>query len=304
MAAPPARTEISDTYPNPSNATARTGFGKLWDYATGLLGATGDQAEARAALGIGGVGQCRLTKSGSNLLLSRCNGIFLTVNNVNCTIPSGGVTLAPTSLSVGTTYYIYATASAGAINALEASTTGYAVNTTSGMMTKSGDATRTLVGMARIITGPAWVDTAAQRFVVSFFNRRPIQTASSFSTGRSTTSGSFVELNSEIRNEFLAWADNSIAFWASGSVSNGTAATTNTTALGLDGTSALEGINGAAMPTGINNQLLPIGLTTVLSAPADGYHYVTLLGTVSGGTGTWAGGTVGARCSVQGLING
>ena len=31
MAAPPARTEVSDSYPNPSNAVARTGFGKLWE---------------------------------------------------------------------------------------------------------------------------------------------------------------------------------------------------------------------------------------------------------------------------------
>ena len=48
--APPARTEISDTYPNPSNAVARVGFGKLWDYVTGLLGATGSPTAAKAAL--------------------------------------------------------------------------------------------------------------------------------------------------------------------------------------------------------------------------------------------------------------
>lgn len=51
MAAPPLRTEISDVSPNPTNAVARTGFGKLWDYVTGLLGATGDAPEARVALG-------------------------------------------------------------------------------------------------------------------------------------------------------------------------------------------------------------------------------------------------------------
>lgn len=53
MALPPARTEISDTYPNPSNAIARVGFGRLWDYVVGLLGSTGNAAEARNALGIG-----------------------------------------------------------------------------------------------------------------------------------------------------------------------------------------------------------------------------------------------------------
>lgn len=50
--APPARTAISDTYPNPSNAVARVGFGQLWDYVTGLLGATGNPAAAQTALGL------------------------------------------------------------------------------------------------------------------------------------------------------------------------------------------------------------------------------------------------------------
>lgn len=35
---PPARNEISDNYPNPSNAVARTGFGKLWDALFGTDG--------------------------------------------------------------------------------------------------------------------------------------------------------------------------------------------------------------------------------------------------------------------------
>ena len=47
---PPAKTEISDTYPNPSNAVARAGFGTLWEYVTGLLGLTGNPAQAQIAL--------------------------------------------------------------------------------------------------------------------------------------------------------------------------------------------------------------------------------------------------------------
>jgi hypothetical protein len=52
MATPPARTELADTYPNPSNSTFRTGIGKLYDYVSALLGATGNAADARAALGL------------------------------------------------------------------------------------------------------------------------------------------------------------------------------------------------------------------------------------------------------------
>jgi hypothetical protein len=59
MPAPPARTEISDAYPNPTDGVARVGFGKLWDYVTGLLGMSGNAADARTALDVpsrGGAG--------------------------------------------------------------------------------------------------------------------------------------------------------------------------------------------------------------------------------------------------------
>lgn len=52
MAAAPARNELSDAYPNPSNAVARTGMGKLWDYLTGLFGTDGTAATARAGISV------------------------------------------------------------------------------------------------------------------------------------------------------------------------------------------------------------------------------------------------------------
>lgn len=58
MATPPTRAEISGT---PSRATANTGFGKLWDYVTGLLGSTGNAPEARAALGATTTGDALFT---------------------------------------------------------------------------------------------------------------------------------------------------------------------------------------------------------------------------------------------------
>lgn len=61
MTAPPARTELSDTYPNPSNAVMRTGMGKFWDYVTGLLGTTGNASDARTALGATATGNAVFT---------------------------------------------------------------------------------------------------------------------------------------------------------------------------------------------------------------------------------------------------
>lgn len=78
MAAPPARTEISDTYPNPSNAVARTGFGKLWDYVTGLLGATGNATEAQAALKLGVKGASVASASSPNIWTTDGDVIHIT----------------------------------------------------------------------------------------------------------------------------------------------------------------------------------------------------------------------------------
>lgn len=58
MATPPTRAEISGT---PSRATANTGFGKLWDYVTGLLGSTGNADDARTALGATATGSALFT---------------------------------------------------------------------------------------------------------------------------------------------------------------------------------------------------------------------------------------------------
>ena len=51
MPAPPNKTELVDDYPNPSTGVFKAGIGKLYDYVKGLLGPTGNAAEARTALG-------------------------------------------------------------------------------------------------------------------------------------------------------------------------------------------------------------------------------------------------------------
>src|SRR6202022_3277170 len=115
-------------------------------------------------------GQCRLTLSGSNLLLSPRNGNKLIINGWHEVVPDAGVTLAPTGLTAGTFYYIYAFMNVGSMT-LEASTTTHPTQAGTGGELKSGDATRTLVGAAFTDTGPAWADTFAKCWVLSWFNR-------------------------------------------------------------------------------------------------------------------------------------
>lgn len=60
MTAPPARNDIGGAG-NPSRATAKTAFTALYDYVTGLLGASGDAPDARTALGAGSIGSAVFT---------------------------------------------------------------------------------------------------------------------------------------------------------------------------------------------------------------------------------------------------
>lgn len=247
-------------------------------------------------------GQCVLTKSGANLVLSRKNGKYLTINGKAEVIPAAGVSLAPTSLSVTTLYFIYAYMNSGTMT-LEASTTAHATDSNTGMEIKSGDATRTLVGMARTITGPAWVDTEAQRFVLSYFNRKDLNARRWFTAARTTASATYVELNTEIRCEFLTWGDEVSAAYADGRVSNATASGFMASSIGIDGTTAEEAYSVFQAYT--NGATGGFGIAVPKSGLSEGYHYATLLGWSSGGTGTWFGGAnPGDRSSLKVIVKG
>lgn len=237
------------------------------------------------ATGAGYLGQCRLVKSGANLVLQRYNGVGLTINGVAYAIPSAGVSLAPTALSVGTLYYIYAYMNAGTMT-LEASTTAHATDSTTGIEIKSGDATRTLVGMARIITGPAFADTDAQRFVISWFNRRPRRIY--LAAGSSVVNGNTIPVPLLGNMEYLAWGDASIEAKFVGSVLNNTGNALCSTALSSDSTSAFAHAASIFQAYTASANGPCVGSSTFVVS--EGYHYFNVLGSVSGGVGTWASG--------------
>ena len=243
-------------------------------------------------------GQCRLTKSGANLVLSPFNGNRITINGSVCVIPAAGVSLAPTSLTPGATYHIYAYMS-GSTMTLEASTTGHSTDTTTGVEIKTGDATRTLVGKGTILAGPVWTDTINQRLVISWFNRKPILCQAALGGNTTNTSTSAAELSTTLQNQFLSWGE-AASFSFDGYASNSTAGAVCRSGLSLDGLTLLETFNIAQDVGG--NLLVPVSVTGVVT-PTEGYHYVTAYVSVSAGTGTWGGsGTAGGRCSVKGVI--
>lgn len=91
-------------------------------------------------------GQCYLSWiSTASVKLLPLNGNRLIINGTTQTIPSAGVALSSSGLTVSTTYYLYAYMNASTMT-LEASATAHATSATDGVEIKSGDQTRTYVG--------------------------------------------------------------------------------------------------------------------------------------------------------------
>jgi len=159
-------------------------------------------------------GSCQMTLSAGNLLLLPYGGNGLSIGGTLYAIPEDGVTLAPTGLTPDTVYYIYAYMN-GEIMTLEPSTTGYAANG-SGIKTKVGDETRTLVGQAFPITGPAFYVAKNYMYVRSWFNRSDYETsprslqAADLYFGASSVS--YYDTGETSRVAWLSWRDESTSF--------------------------------------------------------------------------------------------
>lgn len=255
--------------------------------------------------------------SATALTFTPYNGNQIKINGNLYYIPSGGISgLANTSIFINgsggsnlassTLYYVYCFVNSGTLTA-DYSTTAYAVSAQSGnegVYIKSGDNTRTLIGLIRTNGSSQFVDSVTQRFVRTWFNRKPIRTSNRFSAGRTTSSTSYVELNSEIRNEFLSWSDETVTMMMTGPVYNGSASVYTISAFGIDNTTPIQANGTDIVGYGYNTStVLPSGgFTGVTSGLSEGYHYLTLLGKVSGGTGNWSDSGAGYYVTMGALI--
>lgn len=218
----------------------------------------------------------QLTISGASLLLSRCNGKYLTINGTLRDPGSSGVTLAIGAASANTTYYVYASWS-GSVIALEFSATSFVIDSATGMPVKNGDATKTFVGLARTNASPAWSQ------VRSYFNDPGLTVKASYSADRSTNSGTYAELNSEIRCSFLAFADDIVSVRVAGGavLDVGPGDGYAFLAAAFDGTTQEDGgaVIGAPSSGGYPSaDWQPICIATDKTGLSAGYHYATIVG--------------------------
>jgi hypothetical protein len=269
--------------------------------ATGASGATG-AAGPTGPLGVINSPGCYLELINNVLVLHPYNGNSIIINAQVQVIPANGVSLATTNLIPNTTYYIYAYMTNSGMT-LEASTMPHATSLITGVEIKSQDETRSLVGQARTIAGPAWSDKDGQMYVLSWFNRRRKRSRSQLilpsnqNRGQITTaSGDYIELNQTLRNYFLIWGSQLAKFTTGGSSISLSCGTS--TSISFDGgTSELEN-TAANQGTGGASLYFPIALSGDKLGLSEGDHYSTLVGlrlTPSGSEGGTGG--LGGECN-------
>jgi hypothetical protein len=183
-----------------------------------------------------------------------------------------------------------------------------ALVTQDGVYVKSGTVTKRYLGTGRTtgVSGQT-EDSSVNRFLWNYYNRLSRSGLNTFTSSRTTTSTTMTELNSEIRINFVVGVvDDAIEFKMSGSTANGGAGGSCSSVIALDSTttgltafrSQMISINAAASDS--------IALTGRYRDLAVGGHFATLLGSVSGNTGTWhaTDGTTVAKIYLAMVIDG
>ena len=150
------------------------------------------------------------------------------------------VSLALT-LTSGFNYDVFAYDSGGTVT-LETlvwtndTTRATALTTQDGVLVKSGATTRLYLGTVRASAANQTEDSAAKRFCWNMYGRVPREMLGVLTANRTSASDTAVELNSEIRLQFVRGLNQDADhFWANGSLSHSTLNYV-LTGIGLDGT--------------------------------------------------------------------
>lgn len=208
------------------------------------------------------------------------------------------------ALVANTTYLVTVFDNSGTLTFDFLTTLTHAKDGTTGVEIKNGDDTRTVVGLIRTNATPNFADGNALMGIVSWYNRMNKTIVNPFTANRTTTSGTFTEVNTEIRANFVCWGDEAVALAISGSSNVDTSGVLIHTSMAIDSTSAAEEASTRFYQPPAPSADAGLGITRnkVLS---EGFHFVTLIGAVGGGTGVWYGsGSAGQRTTLTAMIRG
>lgn len=195
--------------------------------------------------------------------------------------------VAGSSLAASTFYYVYVWASPSAGLVLDFSTTGYATSGTPGnvgVIIKSGDDTRTLVGIVYTTTSApgsnSFNDDQVSRFVRGWFNRRSSTFASGRTWGPFDPAGAWV--NQGFGVSYVAFAGDSIALYTNGwSQAQLGSVTTGSVGFYLNGT--LTGAYGTAAQFGQGNNFTNNDCGISVIHASDGNNQIVVWASGPGG---------------------
>lgn len=211
--------------------------------------------------------------------------------------------VAAQTLAANTTYLVCVFDNAGTLTLDFRTTITHTQDTDTGVEIATGLPTRTVVGLVRTNATPNFQDDNTLRGVISWFNKRNVPILNSFSVDRNTNSTSYIEINTEIRANFVCWGDEACQIVISGGVFSGVVGQTCHTGIGIDSTTVAEDVialHGQAS-NGNGNPALSLYKTL-----AEGFHFATLLGKSSSGAANanWGGTAGDDRTTLSVLIRG
>src|SRR5215510_3178567 len=174
--------------------------------------------KALATTDVTSAGQCRLSFiSGTQIRVVPYNGPYLPVltssvwtarsiaagvNSSNPTTASNFVNgTGSQALAANTTYLVTIFDNGGTLTFDFLTTLTHAADATTGVEIKNGDTSRTVVGMVRTNGSTNFQLDNSLLGVISWFNRRSLSQVNNFTTSRTTTSTTYIEVNTEIRCE-------------------------------------------------------------------------------------------------------
>jgi hypothetical protein len=155
-----------------------------------------------------------------------------------------------------------------------------------GVKVKSGAPTRRYLGCFIPVSATTTTDSVVLRYLENEYNRVDRPMVGLFSNNHSPSNTSYDEIGTEIEIKFVM-GNNENPVWVGfiGGASNGTPLNSTVTAVAIDSTSvAQSGTEAVTLSSVTSNQQISASCPVSLAV---GYHYVTLIGAVSGGTGTW-----------------
>lgn len=229
-------------------------------------------------------GQCQtryLSTTDARLYPYGGNGLIIQGRQYR--IPQTGLSISRAGLSSGVTYYIYAKDDGAGNPVLESQLAGSAPHSTGvdGVEIKTGDPSRSLVGMFWLGAGNFFLYTNSFKYLSSWFNRRPVAVINS-GFSQSTGSTTPVAVTGDIG--ILSWAGDLLTGDYRGAASN-TSVSAVASYLNLNGSSSFSAsaiCRNSGDPYAIPNR---IDLALVSDGPAT----CSVYGSTTTGTATFSG---------------